>query len=489
MVYSGAAMVTGLTQIKPAFGFGKEVPNIGSSSGVAYNYELFDWYVYNWSKNYNPYAAYIFMGIYIPLFAIYMAKTNFPMKQSTKRKNWNVIQLVFSSITRIATPILVILSAIITRYIKRNIKTDYSKRLKIVGLVPSGLNIFQIPMFNTSWSSIIYNATIIAMLCFMESYSVACNTASVTELKNMHASQELFAIGSGNVLNCFFSGYPVTGSFSRSALSKNSGSSSQLSQLITLIIVLLALLTLTNAFYWIPSAALGAIVMIAIISLIDISKFWYAWKTSKKDFFEMIGVCVVTIVFRIDIGFFFGLGFSLFLNIVEDTYSPHTQPRMTYLAQDSAIIARLNCDLIYFSSKRAMETLTYGVRAYQDVEILKLLIVDLDDVKLIDITGALALKALAVEIRQCHKINFVIINGSDHVNDFLKSIGLESDYLSYFHPGLTNLARELNKNTGSKQMFNTGVNNVFPSHISSYSQLIEKNEYQTSQVGLDMDNV
>jgi sulfate permease, SulP family len=80
---------------------------------------------------------------------------------------------------------------------------------------------------------------------------------------------------------------------------------------VTVTVVLLALGTLTSTFYYIPTAALAAIVMVAVLNLIDPSEFWHAWKLSKKDFWVMLVTFVLTLVFDTEIGLGAGLGLSL----------------------------------------------------------------------------------------------------------------------------------------------------------------------------------
>jgi solute carrier family 26 (sodium-independent sulfate anion transporter), member 11 len=70
--------------------------------------------------------------------------------------------------------------------------------------------------------------------------------------------QELIAIGVTNMVGTFFSAYPATGSFSRSAIKSMSGVRTPLAGIVTGIVVILALYALTGAFYWIPNAGLAA---------------------------------------------------------------------------------------------------------------------------------------------------------------------------------------------------------------------------------------
>ena len=60
------------------------------------------------------------------------------------------------------------------------------------------------------------------------------------------------------MVGTFFSAYPATGSFSRSAIKSMAGVRTPLAGIITGLVVILALYALTSAFYWIPNAGLAA---------------------------------------------------------------------------------------------------------------------------------------------------------------------------------------------------------------------------------------
>ena len=89
--------------------------------------------------------------------------------------------------------------------------------------------------------------TSIVIIGFMESIAISRQLAS----KNNYAidpSTELIALGMASLFAGLFSGYPVAGSFSRSAVSNDTGSKSQISGLVTGIMVMMVLLFLTPVF-------------------------------------------------------------------------------------------------------------------------------------------------------------------------------------------------------------------------------------------------
>jgi SulP family sulfate permease len=170
----------------------------------------------------------------------------------------------------------------------------------------------------------------------MESYAVARRIASANnELHILNASQELFANGVACLLGSISSAYPVAGSFSRSALNQACGAKTPLSKVTTLCVILIALSFLTESFFYIPKAALAAIIMVAIGGLINITDFWEAWKHDKKDFLVMSITLVVTFVFESAYGLAAGIGISIVFYLADLAFSTKAAPSRCLHARDN----------------------------------------------------------------------------------------------------------------------------------------------------------
>ena len=82
----------------------------------------------------------------------------------------------------------------------------------------------------------------------------------------------MFALGMTNLLGSFISCYPVTGSFSRSAVNNSTGARSQCAGLFTCMVICLTLLILTPSVYYLPKFVLAAIVIDSVVTTITIVK-------------------------------------------------------------------------------------------------------------------------------------------------------------------------------------------------------------------------
>ena len=117
--------------------------------------------------------------------------------------------------------------------------------IAIVGKSPSGLPGFHIPLFDfRTMSALFGSAVVIAFVSFAETYSVSKAIASKTKQK-VSVDQEFVGQGLANLLGSFFQSYPVSGSFSRTALNYAAGSRTGLSSVVSALMVALALLFLT----------------------------------------------------------------------------------------------------------------------------------------------------------------------------------------------------------------------------------------------------
>lgn len=186
------------------------------------------------------------------------------IKATPERKNliWYKIFVLFCAL-------LPLFAIIIGAHVAWSIVTEgnqndfYATNLKVVGSVPSGLNIIKIPTFHYPFGQFFIDVIPMTLISFMESYSVSRRIAAKrNELHILNASQEMWANGAANLLGSISTSYPVSGSFSRSSLNYTAGANTPLAKTTTLIVILLALGTLSQSFYWIPRAALSAVVFV-----------------------------------------------------------------------------------------------------------------------------------------------------------------------------------------------------------------------------------
>lgn len=488
---SGAAMMIGLNQVKAAFGFGNAVPQAGQAEYV-YNYQVMQWFIENWNGRYsytaaqiakkpiygllngqlfrNSYAPKICFGTYVALIIIQNLKAHYKSNPERKKSYYFFVWTIFANLAPF-------ISIIICAQAAANIKhdnflddlshlkqLDYDKySLKCVGAVASGVNILNIPSFKFDFGEIFVAAIPLALISYMESYSVARKIAAQTnELQLLNASQELWANGVANLLGAVSSAYPVSGSFSRSALNYASGAKTPLSKIVTMIVVIVALSTLTNTFKYIPQSALAAVIFAAVTNLISFTDLWHAWKFSKKDFFTMLFTWIMVLTFNTEIGILVGLASSILIFLVDVVQLTNSKPTLIETHGENADIriVKVGGDITFLTANEIRDfvsNLTFtkeftedslvlmdsSSRMYHRVsssfeqvfhvkdfayvdELPRAIILDLSMVRVIDLTGLQAFEEILKEGRG-KGIKFVLMNCIDALKPDFRKIGLFSD--------------------------------------------------------------
>lgn len=310
--------------------------------------------------------------------------------------------------------------------------------LKTVGHVPRGLPPFSMPHFNLeSARAILPDALVIVFVGFMESISVAKYIAAKSGYK-VDPDRELMGLGAANLAGAFFSGYPVTGGLSRTAVNHQSGARTQLSSIITAVTILLVLVALTPLFYYLPNAVLGAIIVAAASGLIDYKEAIHLFRLKKADGWMFLVTFVCTMTIGLDQGLLIGMVFSLLLFIWKSAY-PHTA-ELGYLENEGVfrnmkrypqvkvfpeiLILRVDASL-YFANMKFLEDRIANDLAGRPQ--IKEIIMDLSGVNDIDAVSIDALEKL-MEAYEYQGIRFSFASMKGPVRDLVAHAGWEQKY-------------------------------------------------------------
>lgn len=134
-------------------------------------------------------------------------------------------------------------------------------------------------------------------------------------------NQELIAIGVTNTIGSVFGAYPATGSFSRSALKAKSGVRTPIAGIFTAVIIIVALYGLTDAFYWIPTGGLSAVIIHAVADLVTPpDQVFTFWRVSPLEFIIWLAAVLVTVFTNIENGIYTSVAASLVLLLLRITH-------------------------------------------------------------------------------------------------------------------------------------------------------------------------
>jgi sulfate permease, SulP family len=277
----------------------------------------------------------------------------------------------------------------------------------IVKEIPQGLPSFQLPNLSIDKiTKLVPLALIISLVAYMEAFSVAKALESKKRNYKVRPNQELIALGAANLVGSLFQSYPVTGGFSRSAVNYESGANTPLSSIISAALIALTLLFLTPLFYYLPTAILASVIMVAVVGLIDLGYVRKLWFDSKIEFLLLMVTFMVTLNFSMVIGIVSGIVFSVLILIFKSAY-PHIARlgrvkghhefrnihRFTDLEQwDDIMILRLDSSLTFINIQYFREYIEHEI--HHSKSPLKTIILDAGPISYIDASASDGLRDL-----------------------------------------------------------------------------------------------
>lgn len=157
-----------------------------------------------------------------------------------------------------------------------------------LGVVPAGLPALGLPagslqLLTEHFKPLLMAAAGIALI----SFSSAMLTARSFAAKNRYdidVDREFAALGAANIASALSQGFAISGADSRTAMSDASGGRTRLTGLIAAAAVALVLVFLTGPLQFVPVAALGAVLIMAALSLLDLGSLRRFWAIDKREF-------------------------------------------------------------------------------------------------------------------------------------------------------------------------------------------------------------
>ena len=142
--------------------------------------------------------------------------------------------------------------------------------VKTVGPVPGGLPALTLPSANTALlPSLLAAAAGLALVSF-SSMMLTAQSFATKNGYDIEPDQDFAALGVANVASAVSQGFAISGADSRTAMSDAAGGRTHAVGLVAAAAVALVLLFFTTPLQYVPMAALGAVLVVAGLSLIDI---------------------------------------------------------------------------------------------------------------------------------------------------------------------------------------------------------------------------
>ncbi|MEM9890310.1 MAG: SulP family inorganic anion transporter [Actinomycetota bacterium] len=238
-------------------------------------------------------------------------------------------------------------------------------------------------------ASLILPALAIALVGFAEPASIA-RTFAAEDRQPWSADREFISQGMANLAAGVSGAFPVGGSFSRSSLSRAAGATSPWAGAITGLAVLVAI-PATPLLAPLPSAVLGAVVMVAVSSLIRLETMLYLLRHSRLQAAVASGTLLATLLAapRLEIGVAIGIGLAILAHL----YRELSVTASVELIGDRLVIRPHG--VLWFATVPAIdERLRAHLAAHPQVTATE---VDMSAVGRLDYRGASALARMAEE--------------------------------------------------------------------------------------------
>jgi sulfate permease, SulP family len=306
----------------------------------------------------------------------------------------------------------------------------------VVGQVSSGLPVPQIPIVSLAdLISLLPAALAMSVLIFADGVL----TSRVFARKNHYdidTNQELVAFGAANAATGFFQSFAVGASASRTVVNDNSGGKTQMVGLIAAGLVIVFLLFFTSLLQSLPTAVLGAIIIVASISLIDIQEFRSLNLVRHSEYY----LALLTVFGVLIIGIIPGIALAVALSLIvfiQRVYRPHTSVLGTVSGVDGyhgitpggevqvlpgMIVYGFDAPLFFANAPYLMDQVRDLVSAADPP--IRYLLLDAEAIPDIDTTAADTLKEIHQELGQ-NGITLGIARANKPLRETMQVTGLE----------------------------------------------------------------
>lgn len=186
-----------------------------------------------------------------------------------------------------------------------------SAQVEVVGSIPSGFPVLGFPLPSPEFArQLLPAAFFISLVGYVESVSIAKVLAS-RRRERVDPNQELIGLGAANAAAAFAGGMPVAGGFSRTMVNYGAGARTQLASIITAFLVAVVAIFFTPLLENVPKAALAAIIIIAVVKLIDLRGAIAVWRYDRIDGAVLAITAIGVLAIGIEAGLALGIAVSL----------------------------------------------------------------------------------------------------------------------------------------------------------------------------------
>jgi high affinity sulfate transporter 1 len=344
--------------------------------------------------------------------------------------------------------------------------------VSIVGPIKSGLPSFGAPDVHLrDFGALTAGGVGVMLVGFAEGLGAAKNYAS-REHYEIDANRELLGLGGANIAAGLSAGMVVNGSLSKTAVNVSAGARTQLAGLIVAALTILTLLELTGLFEELPDSTLAAVVIAAVVELVDYRALIELYRAhterlgdqfglaARPDFIAAIAALLGVTIFDTLPGLFIGISISLILLVYRAsrpyiaTLGREPGPQGHYSDMDRhpeneppAHVAVLRVEsALYFANADAVRARIMAAAAQEGITAV---VIDAATVPFVDVTAARMLAALADDLR-ARRVELRLARGVGQVRDLIRSV-IVDPALTHFFPTVQEAVDAVSESAPSRE--------------------------------------
>ena len=205
-------------------------------------------------------------------------------------------------------PLLIVLSGMATVVA---FDLDRLQGVDVVGSVVTGLPDFKffLPSLDTV-QQLLRPAFVMALIGIVQGITMA-QALAIKRRERIDANAELVGLGAANVVAAFYGGMPVGGGTSRSAINVAAGAQTPLASILSALAMIVVVAGATQWFERLPLAMLAASIIVAALSMIDLSALRQAWAYDRADALALLCTAVGVLLFGLEAGIGLGIVLSM----------------------------------------------------------------------------------------------------------------------------------------------------------------------------------
>ena len=280
--------------------------------------------------------------------------------------------------------------------------------------------------------SLLPAAFTIAMLGAIE--SLLCSVVADGMAGTRHDPDgELIGQGLGNIIAPFFAAIPATAAIARTATNIRAGGKTPIAALVHSGVIFLIVLVFSNLLAYIPMASLAALLILVAWNMSEAKEFMHIIKISPRSDIVVLLTCFFfTVIFDMVVAVGVGLALAavLFIHrmaeLTETELLDHREHGHLNDLPEHIAVYDIDGPLFFGAADKAIGTLHHYQRT------VKVIILDMTDVPMIDITGMIALRGLVKNLLK-DRIMVVFVNLAPRIKQKLERAGFtpEANKLAY----------------------------------------------------------